>query len=188
MREFLVVFRETYRQVMPQRGHIFIREIVFANKHENHTVDFMYRIYRDARIVYQLVIRVSNNGIQVACFQVKGKTVIPAADSFLIIKHRQLGQTYTTVTALVLQRKHFAVGTTQYQRNACNLDSNHLVLWQLVRKQRRIPVVNKAPGCILIWLILALGFGIVGALFTDAVYTTANGSILRHFVYLLCCY
>ncbi|MCY1306977.1 hypothetical protein D9M70_568690 [compost metagenome] len=86
--------------------------------------------------------------------------------------------------ALVLQGEDLAIDPTQHDRHAADLDAFDLVFTQLVAEQRRVPVVDKAPGCVLVGLILALDFGVVGAGIADAAldHAAADDRLLGHAV------
>ncbi|MCY1408174.1 hypothetical protein D9M71_234930 [compost metagenome] len=182
MREALAVFREAERQVVGQRRHVLVGEVVLAHEDEDHAVDFMHRVGGEAGGADQLVVRVGDDGHQVAFFQVEGEAVVPAGNGALVEAHRLLGQTHATVQALVLERVDLAVDPAQHDRHAADLDALHLVLGQLVGEQRRIPVVDEAPGGVLVGLVLALGLGVVDAGIADAGLdlTTADDGLVGH--------
>src|SRR5690606_4600943 len=113
------------------------------------------------------------DGYQLAALQVESKAVVPAGDGALVEAHGLLGQPHATVQTLILERIDLAVHATQHDRDAADLNTFDVVFRQLIGKQCRIPMVDKAPGSILVRLILALGLGIVGAGIADAVFDDA---------------
>ncbi|MNZ87032.1 hypothetical protein D3C78_1058790 [compost metagenome] len=168
VREALAVFREAERQVVGQRRHVLVGEIVLAHEDEDHAVDLVYRIGGEAGGTDQLVVRVGDDGHQIALFQVEGEAVVPAGNGALVEAHGLLREAHTTVQTLILERVDLAVDATQDDRHAADLDAFDLILGQLVGEQRRIPVVDEAPGGVLVGLVLALGLGVVGAGIADA--------------------
>ncbi|MNN11256.1 hypothetical protein D3C81_1242090 [compost metagenome] len=128
----------------------------------------MHRVGGEAGSADQLVVRVGDDGHQVAFFQVEGEAVVPAGNGALVEAHGLLREAHTTVQTLILERVDLAVDATQDDRHAADLDAFDLILAQLVGEQRRIPVVDEAPGGILVRLVLALGLGVVGAGIADA--------------------
>ncbi|MNS94782.1 hypothetical protein D3C72_1290090 [compost metagenome] len=169
VREFLAVLGEAERQVVRQRGHVFIRVVVLAHEDEDHAGDFLHRVGGQASRADQLVIRVARDGRQVAALEIEREAVIPAADGVLGQAHRLGGQTDATVNALVLQGKDLAVHAAQHDRNAADLDALHAVFRQFLAEQGRIPVVDKAPGRVLVRLVLTLHFGVIDARIADLV-------------------
>ncbi|MNO86348.1 hypothetical protein D3C76_777440 [compost metagenome] len=128
----------------------------------------MHRVGGDAGGADQLVFRVGDDGYQLAALQIEGETVVPAGDGALGEAHRLLRESHATVQALVLERIDLTVDPAQDDRHATDLDTFDLILAQFVGEQRRIPVVDEAPGGILVRLVLALGLGVVGAGIADA--------------------
>ncbi|MNY23554.1 hypothetical protein D3C86_1572260 [compost metagenome] len=173
VREAVAVLRETERQVGGQRRHLLFGEVIFADEDEDHAVDFVHRVGGDAGGAHQLVVRVGDDGRQLAALQVEGETVVPAGDGALVEAHRLLGQAHAAVQALVLEGEHLAVDAAQDDRDAADLDAFDLVLGQLVAEQRRVPVVDEAPGGVLVGLVLALGLGVVGAGIADTGFDLA---------------
>ncbi|MNZ93772.1 hypothetical protein D3C78_1128560 [compost metagenome] len=163
----LAVFREAHRQVVGQRRHVLVGEVVLADEHEDQPGHFVHRVGGDARGAHQLVVRVGDDGHQLAALQVEGETVVPAGDGALVEAHRLLGQAHAAVQALVLEGEHLAVDPAQDDRDTADLDTLDLVFTQLVGEQRRVPVVDEAPGGVLVGLVLALGLGVVGAGIAD---------------------
>src|SRR5690606_10236539 len=117
---------------------------------EDHAVDFMYRVGGDTGGTDQLVVRVGDDGYQLAALQVESKAVVPAGDGALVEAHGLLGQPHATVQTLILERIDLAVHATQHDRDAADLNTFDMVFRQLIGKQCRIPMVDKAPGSILV--------------------------------------
>ncbi|MNC22550.1 hypothetical protein D3C75_705530 [compost metagenome] len=103
MRELLAAFWKTERQVVSQRWYILVGEAVLADEDEDHAVDLVHRVGGDTGGADQLVVRVGDDGHQLAAFEVEGETVIPARDGALAKAGRLLRQAHTTVQTLVLE-------------------------------------------------------------------------------------
>src|SRR5690606_36786580 len=97
MRELVAVLREAERQIVGQRRNILVREVVFTHEDEEHAVDFMYRVRGDTGGSDQLVVRVGDDGYQLAALQVESEAVVPAGDGALVEAHGLLGQPHATV-------------------------------------------------------------------------------------------
>ena len=77
VRELFATFRKANWQIVAERWHFIIRKIIFSNKHENHSRHFFHRIGSQSGGTNDFVIGVANNRIEIAAFQVEGKSVIP---------------------------------------------------------------------------------------------------------------
>ncbi|GIR69673.1 MAG: hypothetical protein CM15mP74_09240 [Halieaceae bacterium] len=79
--------------------------------------------------------------------------------------------------ALVFERVDLAVGSSEHNLNAGNLDALNFSLGEFVRKQRRIPVIHKSPVSIHIGLVLFLhGIGVSSTRLGSA----PNRLLIRH--------
>ncbi len=181
MRITLTVLGEAHRQILRERRHVAQREIILAHEHEDQARDFLDRITGDAGSANELVFRVGDDGGEHAALQVEGEAVVPARNRFLVEAHRLLGETHAAVNTLILQRIYLAFYAAQHDRNAADLDALHLVFLKFIAEQGGIPMIDEAPGCILVGLKRAgscsAGLGVDHA--------AAHDGLIRHFFLLL---
>ena len=184
MREAFAAVRKANREVVRQRRHVFQRIVILAHEHEDHAGHFLHRIAGDAGGADQRIVRIGHDRAQLAVLQIEGEAVVPAGDRALVEASGLGRKPDAAMHALIFQRIDLAIDPAQDNRNAADLDALDLVFRQFLAEQGRIPVVDEAPGCVLVGLVGRLGLRVIEPLIADLVHAhrraPANGCCVVH--------
>ena len=102
MRKLFATFGKPNRQIVTQGWHFLVGEVIVPDEDEDHPRYLLDGVGCNTGRINEAIVRVAHNGIEVAGFEIEGKTVIPAGYRFFVETHGLGRKTYTAMNTLVL--------------------------------------------------------------------------------------